>query len=79
MSKLYYGTLVAKASGQLQNVIPLMARANNKFMVERSLDLAIQELQETQKILILAKESYSSSLNSPNSSNSNARTDALLS
>jgi hypothetical protein len=58
MSKAYYGTLISKAMGHIKNVNPMFSRVENRFMVEKSLDLIIKELQESQQLLQLAKESY---------------------
>lgn len=58
MSKLFFGSLIFQATRRVQTMPVYLTRAQSNFLTIKSLDLAIEELKETQKLLELAKETY---------------------
>lgn len=58
MNKVFFGTLISQASGQIRTLSAHVLRAQSNFLTEKSLDLAIHDLKEVQRLLELAKESY---------------------
>lgn len=58
MSKLFFGTLISQATRRIQTMPVYLTRAQSNFLTMKSLELAIEELKETQKILEQAKEAY---------------------
>lgn len=65
MNRVLVSRLILQASSHLNQTTPLLIRASSNFLVNQSLDNAIHELQQSQKILQQAKELY---LSSPSSS-----------
>lgn len=64
MSKLFFSSLISQATRRIQTMPVYLTRAQSNFLTVKSLELAIEELKETQKLLEQAKESYVS--NQPN-------------
>jgi prefoldin subunit 5 len=60
MNKIFYGTLISYAKGELQNIDHLLIRVERKFLVEQSIDQAIISIKKIEKQLIEAKKSYTS-------------------
>ena len=58
MNKVFFGTLLAHATSELRNITPLLTRASNQFLTEKSIDHAIQHLEKTKQLLLDAKQSY---------------------
>lgn len=58
MSTVFYRTLVSQAKSHLQDIPSLLQRVDSNFLVVNSINNAIQELQDTIKLLERAKESY---------------------
>ena len=58
MSKVFFGTLISQARGQLREIEPHLVRANTGFLTEKSLSEAIIQLKECQKLLEMAKTSF---------------------
>lgn len=58
MSKVFFGAILSQASHQIRCMSVNISRAQNNFLTEKYIDLALQELKETQKLLEQAKESY---------------------
>lgn len=52
-------TVISQANHQLKCIVVHLLRAQSSFLVEESLDNAIKELKETQKLLEIAKLNYS--------------------
>lgn len=53
--------LISRANRQIQHMSVHLTRAQSNFLVKESLDRALRDLKETQKILESAKINYSSS------------------
>lgn len=53
--------LISRASRQIQQMSVHLIRAKSNFLVKESLDNALKELKETQKLLEAAKVNYGSS------------------
>lgn len=62
MNTLFMRTLISQAESQIKNVSPNLVRAANGFLPERSLELAIHDLRECQRILELAKTNIHNSV-----------------
>jgi prefoldin subunit 5 len=58
MNKVFCGTLLSYAKTKIKNIEPLLIRADNGFLFERSIDEAVKHLNEIQLILLKAKQSY---------------------
>ena len=58
MSKVFFGAILSQASHQIRSMSVNISRAQNNFLTEKHIDLALQELEKTQKLLQQAKESY---------------------
>jgi hypothetical protein len=58
MSKLFFASLISQATRRIQTMPVYLTRAQSNFLTIKSLELAIEELKETQKLLEQAKESY---------------------
>ena len=58
MNKVFFGTLLAHAKSELRNITPLLTRASNQFLPEKSIDHAIEHLERTKQLLLDAKQSY---------------------
>lgn len=58
MSKLFFGSLISQATRRIQTMPVYLTRAQSNFLTIKSLELAIEELKETQKLLEKAKEAY---------------------
>ena len=58
MHKVFYGTLLSYAKQEIKNIEPLLVRADNNFLFEKSIDQAIQHLIKIQSILLRVKQSY---------------------
>ena len=58
MHKVFYGTLLSNAKYQLKNLEHLIIRAEHGFLPVKSIDQAIEDLQEARNNLLKAKESY---------------------
>ena len=58
MSKLFFATLISQASTHMKTLTVHMSRAQSNFLTERSIDQAIHDIKEVQRLLELAKESY---------------------
>lgn len=56
--------LISRANRQIQHMTVHLIRAQSNFLVKESLDNALRDLKETQKILEAAKVNYSSSSSS---------------
>jgi hypothetical protein len=52
-------TVISQANQQLKCIAVHLVRAQSSFLVKESLDNAIKELKETQRLLEIAKSSYS--------------------
>jgi hypothetical protein len=63
MSKLFFGSLISQATRRVQTMPVYLIRAQSNFLTVKSLDLAIEELKETQKLLEEAKKAYTISKN----------------
>ncbi len=59
MHKVFFGTLICHAQSELKHVTPLLTRATNQFLTEKSIDQAIEHLRRSEEHLIKAKQSYS--------------------
>lgn len=57
MSKVFFGTLISQAQGQIKNAMPCLVRAGNGFLPKASIEAALFDLKECQRLLELAKES----------------------
>jgi hypothetical protein len=58
MKKVFCGTLISHAKHEIKNIEPLLIRAHNGFLFEKSVDEAIRQLKEIQSLLLKAKQSY---------------------
>jgi hypothetical protein len=58
MNKVFFGRLISQATRRIQTMPVYLTRAQSNFLTVKSLDLAIEELKETQKLLEQAKEAY---------------------
>jgi hypothetical protein len=58
MHKVFYGTLLSYAKQEIKNIEPLLIRADNDFLFEKSIDEAIRHLIKIQSILLKVKQSY---------------------
>jgi len=58
MNKVFCGTLISHAKHEIKNIEPLLIRAHNGFLFEKSVDEAIKHLKEIQSLLLKAKQSY---------------------
>lgn len=58
MSKLFFGTLISQANNQIRTLSVHVSRAQTNFLFEKSIDHALHDLKEVQRLLELAKESY---------------------
>lgn len=58
MKKVFCGTLISHAKNEIKNIEPLLIRADNGFLFEKSIDEAIRQLKEIQLLLLKAKQSY---------------------
>jgi len=58
MSKLFFGTLISQANSQIRTLSVHVSRAQTNFLFEKSIDHALHDLKEVQRLLELAKESY---------------------
>jgi hypothetical protein len=58
MSKIFAGILLSKAQVQLRSMVTHLTRAESNFLTEKSIDRALADLQETRRLLELAKENY---------------------
>lgn len=58
MNKVFFGTLISQATSQIRTLSVHVSRAQTNFLTEKSLDHAIHDLKEVQRLLELAKESY---------------------
>ncbi len=58
MNKVFFGTILSQANRQIQCMSVNIERAQNRFLVEKSISLALRELNETQKLLEQALENY---------------------
>lgn len=58
MSKIFAGVLLSKAQLQLRSMAVHLTRAESHFFTEKSIDRALSDLQETRRLLELAKENY---------------------
>ena len=58
MSKLFFGTLISQATSQIRTLSVHVSRAQTNFLFEKSIDHALHDLKEVQRLLELAKESY---------------------
>jgi len=63
MNKVFYRTLISHAKKEIKNLEPLLIRADNDFLTEKSIDCAIKQLREIEIILMKAKQSYKSPIN----------------
>ena len=61
MKKASIFTLISQATLQTKQMSVHLIRAQSNFLVKESLDRALEELKETEKILETAKLTYSSS------------------
>ena len=61
MNKVFFGTLLSEATSQIRTLTVHVSRAQSNFLTEKSIDLALNELKETQKLLEQARDSYLSS------------------
>lgn len=57
MSKVFFGTLISQAQGQIKSVVPCLVRAGNGFLPKASIEAALYDLKECQRLLELAKAS----------------------
>ena len=58
MNNIFYKTLLSHAKNEIKNIEPLLIRADNGFLTEKSIEEAIKSLTLIQTILLKAKESY---------------------
>jgi hypothetical protein len=58
MSKVFFASLISQANSQLKTLSVHVLRAQSNFLTEKSLDTAIQDIKEVQRLLELAKQSY---------------------
>jgi len=58
MNRVFFGTLISHAESHIKEVKPLLARASNRFLTEKSIDEAIEHLRKSTEHLINAKQSY---------------------
>lgn len=58
MNKAFFGTFISHAQNELIRVTPLLARASNQFLTEKSIDEAIEHLHRSREHLLKAKQSY---------------------
>ena len=58
MNKVFFGTLISQASTQIQSISVHVLRAKSNFLTEKSIDLAMHDLKEVQRLLEQAKEAY---------------------
>lgn len=58
MNKVFFGRLISQATRRIQTMPVYLTRAQSNFLTVKSLELAIEELKETQKLLEQAKEAY---------------------
>lgn len=63
MNKVFYRTLISHAKKEIKNLEPLLIRADNGFLTEKSIDCAIKQLREIELILVKAKQSYKTPFN----------------
>lgn len=61
MNKVFFGTILSHAKREFQNIEPLLMRASQNFLTERSIDNAIQHLEKTKQLLLDAKHAYTNS------------------
>jgi hypothetical protein len=61
MNKLSVFSLISQATLQTKQISVYLIRAQSNFLAKESLDQALKELKETQKILEKVKLSYTSS------------------
>jgi hypothetical protein len=69
MNKVFYRTLISHAKKEIKNLEPLLIRADNDFLTEKSIDGAIKQLREIEIILLKAKQSYKSPINQTHTNN----------
>ena len=58
MKKKFCGILISHAKNEIKNIEPLLIRADNDFLFEKSIDAAINHLKQIQILLLKAKQSY---------------------
>ena len=58
MSKISAGILLSKAHMQVRSMVVHLTRAESRFFTEKSIDRALSDLEETRRLLELAKENY---------------------
>jgi hypothetical protein len=58
MNNVFYKTLISYAKNEIKNIEPLLIRAENGFLTEKSIDESIKYLAIIQSILLKAKQSY---------------------
>jgi hypothetical protein len=64
MKNVFSGILISYAKHEIKNIEPLLIRAHNGFLFEKSIDEAIRHLKEVELLLLKAKQSYTESLKS---------------
>jgi len=58
MNNVFYKTLISYAKNEIKNIEPLLIRAENGFLTEKSIDESIKYLAIIQSTLLKAKQSY---------------------
>jgi hypothetical protein len=58
MNRAFFGTLISHAESHIKQVTPLLTRASNRFLTEKSIDEAIEHLRKSTEHLLNAKQSY---------------------
>jgi hypothetical protein len=58
MNKVFFGTILSQATRQIRCISVNVERAQNNFMTEKHMNIALEELKHTQKLLEEAIESY---------------------
>lgn len=60
MNKLFFGTILSQATHQLRSMSVNIERAQNHFLTEKHIHIALEELKVTQQLLEQAMASYKS-------------------
>lgn len=58
MNQVFFGTILAHAKHELKHITPLLTRASQNFLPEKSIEDAIRHLEQTKQYLLDAKQSY---------------------
>jgi hypothetical protein len=58
MNKVFFGTILSQATRQIHCMSVNVQRAQNNFLTEQHITIALEELKQTQKLLEQAMECY---------------------